>query len=165
MVFSKEIVFAEPTSVESSVQTENPNQTSNENPLNNSEIKLRNGRIVKQTPKPVKSKIPAKSSFAAVLDSAKETSAAIKVKPENEASKIKNADRNSSEKNLSPISSPKTTISAKEKNTLLPEKEKKDFKPGGSQSPNEKPSRVRQVFENIRQGFKNGKNPINIFDP
>lgn len=91
-------------------------------------------------------------------------------KPKNETKTIKNDNEKSS--TVFSVAPTRKAVKANDssatlKVSLTDEREAtaKPSPPVAESSPGEAHQLVRHVFENIRQGFKNGKKPINIFDP
>lgn len=167
------IGFFEQTESAGTILFEKPNraenilQTSNESVPEKSEIASQNSPSAKPAER-IEKRTAVKTSTvsAAVVTRKRELIAVNESEQENFSSGINEARRNLTT-DSNPLFPPKTenNLSSMAK-TLSSEKSKPDSSTADAQSTGgETHKTVRRIFENIRQGFKNGKKPINIFDP
>jgi len=163
--FSREILSDEKISVGSVNQTESLFQVSDENSPNNNAITSRNKGLDERAEKTANRKLPTKIA-SAVISRSEESSVKSDVKVKNETKENKNVDGESA--TISNQILPPNSVIHSSTATKAPLVEKREIKPSPAVTespPGNAGKMVKQVFENIRQGFKNGKKPINIFEP
>ncbi len=163
--FSREMIADDKISVDITNQSESIFEVSDESSPRTNELTLQKSSLNEATGKNAKRKLPT-NTVSAVTSRSEELSVKSDVKLKNEAKEIKKAGEELSVTS-NPVLPLNTSVNSSTATKIL-SGEKKEIQPStpGTQSPPGNASKmVRQVFENIRTGFKNGKKPINIFDP